>query len=268
MPKSDVLRRIVENAQCDPEAFGIIRRHATGILVKLGVPFEKADEWLMKEVKDKKVSDLHAWEGELHSQLSKLGVYNKLSDKMKERAGEWFDKIRPYLLKSKTLDLGGGSGEVAMLMQKHGRHVSIADVLNWSRFDLPFIQVKDNKMTVKDGEFDQVVLLTVFHHTDDPSALVKEAFRVAKKRVIFIESVTENQVGFAYGAWVDWFYNRVVHYSKDPSKKINVPCNFTSATGWEQLVWKLTGLKPKYSVNLGIFQYLNPENHHLFVYEK
>lgn len=260
------LKQIVENAQCNPHASGIIRRHATGILVHLGVSHEEADQFILKEIENKKIKDLYVWEAELYEKLSKLGIYNNLDKRMKERAKEWFKPIKPHLLKAKTLDLGGGSGEVSILMKEFGCDVTIADVLNWSKYDFPYISVVNNRMQIPDNAFDQVVLLTVFHHTNDVSALITEAFRVAKKRVIFVESVTENVVGYDYGAWIDWFYNHMIHYSKDPEKKINVPCNFLPATGWEQLVRKLTGLTPTASINLGIYQYLNPENHHLFVY--
>jgi ubiquinone/menaquinone biosynthesis C-methylase UbiE len=263
----DELRTIVENAQCDPVAFGIIRRHLVGILTHLGVSNEASDKWACKQVQNKKISDLSQWEVELQSELASLGIYSKLDERMKERAREWFNKIEPYLLKANTLDLGGGSGELAQLMQTYGCAVSIADVLDWRKVDLPFLQVKENKIEIPDGSFDQVVLLTVFHHSNDIQALIKEAFRVAKRRVLFIESVTENLVGYQYGAWIDWFYNHVLHYSPESDQKINVPCNFLPATGWEQLVWKLTGFRPTTSVNIGVYQFLNPENHHLFVYD-
>ncbi|MDO8663967.1 MAG: class I SAM-dependent methyltransferase [Candidatus Liptonbacteria bacterium] len=262
------LKNIIQNAQSDPNAFSIMRRHTTGILTQLGMSHDDADKWLLKKIQNKKINNLAKWEQELHDELEAFGVYEDLDVRMKERAKEWFVKIQPYLLKTKTLDLGGGSGEVANLMKSFDCDVTIADVLNWNKFNIPFIQVANNKMDAEDESFDQVVLLTVFHHTDDVQALVKEAFRVAKKRVIFMESVTENLVGYAYGAWIDWFYNRVIHFSPDVKKKINVPCNFLPATGWEQLVWKLTGLSPAASVNVNIYQYLNPENHHLLVYDR
>ncbi len=262
------LRQIVERAQCDRATFGIIRRHAVGILNHLGIAVDEADHWLTKEIWNKKIADLGKWERELHKSLSSCGIYENLASRMEDRAKEWFMSIKPHLLRATTLDLGGGSGELANLIQNYGCNVTIADVLNWNKYNLPFISVRENKLEVPDGQFDQVVLLTVFHHTNDVPALVREVFRVGRKRVIFIESVTENLIGYAYGAWIDWFYNRVIHYSEDESAKINVPCNFLPATGWEQLVWKLTGRKPNFSENLGIFQYLNPENHHLFVYDK
>ncbi len=266
--KNEILRQIVESAQCDPNSFSMIRRHANGILTCLGMNFNQADKWLIVNVKNKKIGDIFEAEEKLHKSLNSFAIYKNLDIKMKERAKELFNKIQPHLLKSRTLDLGGGSGEVAKLMHEYGCKVSIADVINWSKVKIPFIQVKNNKVNAKDGEFDQVVLLTVFHHSDDVVDLVKEAFRVAKKRVIFIESVTENELGFAYGAWIDWFYNRIIHYSTNKEKKINVPCNFLSSKGWEALILKYIGLKPKVSSNFGIFQFLNPENHHLFVYDK
>ena len=224
------LRAIIENAQCDPTSFAVIQRHAAGILTELGISHGEAVKWLAENIQGKRIADLHSWEAQLYSSLNKLGIYERLQGKMVDRAGEWFSKIKPHLLKASTLDLGGGSGEVAKRMQETGCKVTIADVLNWSKYDFPFLQVKDNKMEVPDGAFDQVVLLTVFHHTDNPASLVSETFRVAKKRVVFIESVTEDLAGYSYGAWIDWFYNHVIHYSGDASKKINVPCNFLPAT--------------------------------------
>ena len=268
--KNEKLGKIVENAQCDKRTYGIIRRQASGILEHLGIRHENAIQWLDSEIWNFRVSEkgLLSYEADLHASLQNFGIYSKLNEKMSERASMWFEKIAPYLLQKPTLDFGGGSGEVAMLMQKHGCRATIADAINWNKTQLPFMQIKDNVVSAKNNSFDQVVVLTVFHHSDDVSKTVSESFRVAKKRLVFIESVTENQLGYSYGAWIDWFYNRVIHFSDDPAKKINVPCNFLPSDGWENLVWKLTGLKAKISESLGIFQWLNPENHHLFAYEK
>lgn len=259
---------IVQNAQCDSISYKMIRRHVNGILTHLGMKHNEVNEWLEKNVKNIKIENLENFETLLHDSLSSFGIYQNLDVRMEERAVEWFSCIKPYLIKGTVLDLGGGSGELANLIKKFGCKVSIADVINWSKYDIPFVKVKENVIDARDKQFDQVVLLTVYHHTDGVAKLVNESFRVAKKRVTFIESVTENDTGYMYGAWIDWFYNRVIHYSEDPKKKINVPCNFLPTTGWEQLIWKLTSLKPKVSINLGIFQFLNPENHHLFVYDK
>lgn len=268
--KNRMLENIVANAQCDQRTYNAIRRHATGILEHLGVSREGSIQWLDSKILNFRVPEgrLSGYEAKLHISLQNLGIYDKLNERMTERAAAWFNTISPYLLAKSTLDMGGGSGEVAKLMQKFGCNVTIADAINWSKAKLPFLQVKENRVNVKDNSFDQAVVLTVFHHTDDVPALVGETFRLARKRVIFVESVTENQLGYSYGAWIDWFYNRVIHFSDEPAKKINVPCNFLPAVGWENLVWKLTGLRPAVSENLGIFQWLNPENHHLFVYDK
>lgn len=262
------LAQIIEKAQSDPEVFGIIRRHASGILTSLGMNTSDARQWLTEKIFKQSITDLFLFEKKLFEDLKQFGIYEQLPSRMQERAQEWFTKIEPYMLRSTTLDLGGGSGEIAQLMQRAGCTVSLADVFNWSKYNFPFFTVEENHIDSPQESFDQVVVLTVFHHTHHPAELLQEAFRLAKKRVIFIESVTENLVGYLYGAWIDWFYNHVIHYNDDPGKKINVPCNFLPATGWEQLVWKFTQLKPKFSTNLGIHQELNPENHQLFIYDK
>lgn len=268
MDKNEQLRRIIENAQSDPDSFEMVRRHAIGILTHLGVNQEDSEKFVLEEIKNAKISNLSEYEDLLHDKLNSFGIYEKLDGAMEKRAKEWFKKIEQYLIKGTLLDLGGGSGEVSKLAQEVGCEVSIADVINWNKFNIPFIKVEGEKVEAEDNSFDQVILLTVVHHTDDIKALIKESFRLAKKRVIFMESVTENLPWYQYGAWIDWFYNRIIHYSKDLANKINVPCNFLPATGWEQLIWKLTGLKPTVSKNVGIYQHLNPENHHLLVYDK
>lgn len=279
------LRDIVQSSQCDRFTYQIIRRHVSGILEHLGMPHNLATAWLNAYVQERQVKNLGQFEAELHASLAEdsglfraeahiglaknTGIYEFLQERMQERAQLCLDVISPHLKKGESvLDLGGGSGEVANLMQAQGCKVTIADVLNWNKSGLPFVQVKDNHVALPDGSFDTVVVLTVFHHSDDPAALVSEAFRLAKNRVIFIESVTENPQEFAYGAWIDWFYNRVINYSPEPQKKINVPLHFLPSGKWEELVRTLTGLTPKVSQSLGIYQWLNPEHHHLFVYEK
>lgn len=73
---------------------------------------------------------------------------------------------------------------------------------------------------------------------------------------------------YKYGSIIDWLYNHLLQYNSDITQKVNVPLNFKSADEWERLIWKLTGLEPAVSKNLGIFHWLNPEQHHLLVYDK
>ena len=66
--------------------------------------------------------------------------------------------------------------------------------------------------------------------------------------------------------WIDWWYNRVLHFDEDPAKKVNVPFNFREPEDWKALL-KERVLKVS-DYDLGTFQILNPEHHWLFVVEK
>lgn len=269
------LRQIVQNAQCDEEAYWMIRRLATGILTHLGIEEPQAVKFLDDNIRNHIIPGLAGYEQFLNTELNHQGAFKKLPERMTERAYAWYRKLIGHLEQpgGEILDLGGGSGELAQIIHKNFNYqapteVTIADALDWRKVDMPFLRVEDNKIHIEDVSFDQVIVITAFHHSDDPETLVKEAFRVAKKRVVFIESVTQNLLLYMVGCWIDWFYNHIIHFNPDIAKKINVPCRFMPTTAWEQLVWRLTGLKPTNSDDLGFYQYLNPENHWRFVYDK
>ncbi|MBI4243546.1 MAG: hypothetical protein HY606_05605, partial [Planctomycetes bacterium] len=69
-----------------------------------------------------------------------------------------------------------------------------------------------------------------------------------------------------YTEWIDWFYNRILNYNKNPAEKVNVPFNFRRPEEWKNLFEK-RGMTVK-EKDLGIFQILNPEHHWLYVADK
>ena len=270
------LGEIVENAQRDPEANPMIRRLVVGILTSLGLSHLEASTLVDRFCEPTPASSggLAAREQSIHKLLESRGALKLLPQAMSSRAQVLYNKLGPYIEEGNSiLDLGGGSGEVAFFMFNGVTHpypsrVTIADTLDWRNVDLPFLAVENNTIAAPDRSFDQVMVSTVFHHSEDPEKLVNEAFRVAKKRVAFIESVTQDLLLYKVGCWIDWFYNRCLHFNSNLDQKIDVPCRFMSSTCWEQLVWRLTGLEPSVSKDLGYFQHLNPEHHWLFVYDK
>jgi hypothetical protein len=254
----------VERVQLDRTAFSFVRRQAIGILTHLGISESWACEWLNERCQGTRIADLASFEASLRADLERQQICQTLPGRMEERAKAVAALLTPHLSSGPILDLGAGSGEIAWKLKESGFAVTVADVFNWTKYPLPFVRIEDN---VVPGSYEQVMVLMVFHHSDNVEKLLSHAFRAASRKVLIIESVTEDRLGFAYGCWIDWFYNRVIHYSKEQDRKIHVPCNFLSASCWSQLIWKLTGLTPALSEPLGIFQHLNPELHHLLVYE-
>lgn len=270
MKQKTDLRRLVEQAQGDARVWPIIVRQAAGILASLGMDYRDARILLTEHCFGKSISDLAAFEYSLHLMINTGNQWSqRLAFNMRKRAIATFDTVFPYLTVGlSVVDVGCGSGEISVMLNDKVGPTTCVDVMDWRGVakELPFLRVKHNRVEAELRQFSQAVVLTVFHHTDDPEALVKEVFRVAN-RVIIIESVTNTPLEFSVGCWIDWFYNRVIHYVVEENKKINVPCNFLPATAWEQLIWKLTGRTPTHSVDLGVFQELNPEHHHLLAYE-
>lgn len=267
----ETLTHLVEHAARHPNVSQVIRRHATGILTHLGMTWEDARTFIDDALR---FCATHHWllstETILADRLPSC-VNESLGEQMKKRGERTFGQFEALLTPGSVLDLGGGSGEIALHVHTPDRFATVADIRDWranAARTLPFVLIEHNHVPLESASVDTVLLLMVLHHSNDPSALLREAFRVARRNIIVIESVTNSLEEYLYGCWIDWFYNRVLHYVENAEQRTPVPCNFLPATGWEQLAWKLTGLAPTVSRDLGVFQDLNPEHHWLFEWKK
>lgn len=94
--------------------------------------------------------------------------------------------------KSRVLDIGSGSGNVAKeISLKTGANLILLDVIDWNITDLPFSLFNGEKIPFKDKEFDIALLFDVIHHSENEETLIKEALRTAKK-VIVLEEIHDN----------------------------------------------------------------------------
>lgn len=268
---TESLTRLVRTAACHPDVAQNIHRHATGILTHLGMSWSDAADFIDLAIRMTATSDwLLATESALSDSLPPI-VDRMREQRMTERGTRTFKRFANILEPGSVLDLGGGSGEIGAMMQTTGNKVTIADIRDWrgpNARSLPFLTVSNNTIPLNSDSVDTVVVLMALHHSNDPKTMFSETFRVARRDVIAIESVTNTLEEYLYGCWIDWFYNRILHFVEDADLRIPVPCNFLPATGWEQLAWKLSGLTPHVSKDLGIFQDLNPEHHWLFQWKK
>ena len=214
----------------------------------------------------------------VHLALVEEGAFKNFDEKMDVRALMWYQKIAPYIVGRKFLDLGGGDGRTAKRVQDEQKikgqdiEVHVADVLDYPDRvrGLPYTRMGRRRTPFADREFDTVFLGTVFHHVgselDDHLELMDESIRVARRRVIVIESIYQTPEEKLYTMWIDWWYNRILHFDEDPVKKVNVPFNFREPEDWKARLEE-RGLKVS-DYDLGTFQILNPEHHWLFVVEK
>ncbi len=226
-----------------------------------------------------KEKSLEVYEEEAHALLERMQV--AVPQSLHDRAERIMKQIRPYVHGNTILDLGCGDGAVGAALAKQGYHVELADVYEHpfiKTHALPFIACNQRERVPKEeGLYDNVLLLTVMHHSDDPRATLQDAKRLTKSggRIIIIESVygisDESPFGqlsheeqFKTNQFFDHFYNRVLHYSSDPKSKVNVPFNFNTPKGWEYEFCR-AGLKKIQYVPLGLDQPSVPEYHTLHV---
>lgn len=101
-------------------------------------------------------------------------------------------RVIPYLKNSKKIvDIGSGTGDVALLLQKRGHNVTPIDVEDFHGPRLVKTIIYDGKtLPFPDRSFDIALLLMVMHHTPDPEKVFSEATRVAKEIVVIETSFT------------------------------------------------------------------------------
>ncbi len=237
---------------------------------------------------------LAEYEKAAHSLLEGTGMSQQIEQKIAQRAQTIYSQVRGHVTKGSLLDLGCGDGLVGALFARNGSEVMLADVREHPAIrlhGLPFKMLEQTgRLPFDDGQFDNTLVLTVLHHSDDPIHLLKEVNRVTAKggRAVVIESVygvdgnglrkEELETASAYlelgaeqqrltNVFFDHFYNRVLHYSDDPIKKVNMPFNFNTPENWTAL-FKGNGFREEQTVHLGIDQPAVPEYHTLHVLTK
>jgi SAM-dependent methyltransferase len=237
---------------------------------------------------------IETYEEQAHCILEAEQVTNRIPEKLSNRASLMYKELSKYLLAGNVLDYGCGDGKVGEYIAKNGGEVALADVYTHrhvAETGLPFCLFGQGQATsFADNSFSNTLALTVFHHCSDPLGSVRDVYRVTKKggRVIVIESVfgvdgntlptDMKQKIAAYLAlnaeqqrnvnvFFDHFYNRVLHYSKDPKCKVNVPFNFNTPENWRR-IFEENRLLQEAVVHLGLDQPTAPEYHTLQVLRK
>jgi SAM-dependent methyltransferase len=229
------------------------------------------------------------YEDKAYEILEEGGFAGEFPETLVKRAEIMYKQIKPYIVKGSVLDLGCGDGRVGeMLSREH--YVVLSDIYkdeNIENIDLEFRLFKQGEsVPFDDNEFDNALLLTVLHHSDDPIRTLRETHRVTKPggRVLLIESVygvkgrrliVKNEILRNYSIltkeqqkraniFFDHFHNRVIKFSEDLTAKVNLPFNFNTPEGWKR-IFKRSGIHQEKIIHLGFDQPTVPEYHTLHV---
>jgi SAM-dependent methyltransferase len=215
--------------------------------------------------------------------LKDLNLVERISQGLGRRAELIYSQIKTHVVGPRVLDLGCGDGLVAQRVAAEGHEVEIADIVDYRApsVALPFVKTVDGEaIPYKTSSFDTVLLLTVLHHANWPLQLLSESVRVSSGRIVIVESVCgictsdvpKDDVrahGFSklgndqalFLAFIDWFYNRILH------DEVQVPFKFNSPENWGRIFADF-GMREITVEHLGIDQPLVPEYHSLHVLEK
>ena len=171
-----------------------------------------------------------------------------------------FEKIKPYIVGKKVLDLGAGNGLLALeIKKKLDIEVTLVDIVDYNYTDLPLILYSpEDKIPLADEEVDTTILYTVLHHASDPEHLLEEATRLTRQRLVIKEACVEEDDIRMTNSFFDWFYNRVIG-----DEDITVPLNFLKVEAWQKLL-KSYGFDVIETKYVGIDEPLVPE-HHVFI---
>lgn len=151
--------------------------------------------------------------------------------------------ILPYLNEDeKVLDFGCGDLSLARALNGKLPNVKITgvDIVSFKKKDkgIKFVLYDGKILPFKDNSFDTVISIYVFHHTDNIERLFSECVRVAKTRIIFVESIPRFPFELPFMGIADLLYNLA---KREP---ISMTFRFKTLKEWKK-VFKKNKLTPK-----------------------
>ena len=153
---------------------------------------------------------------------------------MRRRARRKVDLLLPYLSAStdaSVLDLGAAEGYVGReLGQRTSTDVVLADIRDLNQTTLPHVVFDGRHLPFENDAFDAVLLVFVLHHAADPMALLEEARRVCKGRIIVVESIYTHRLQRALLTLLDRSANFV--RSGGVIRTWSEPLHFDTFDGW------------------------------------
>jgi SAM-dependent methyltransferase len=131
--------------------------------------------------------------------------------RLRRRAGHLAGRIAPHLPTGATvLDIGSGTGHNAEALRARGARTCVeADVVDFHVVGVGPVLFDGARLSFADRVFDACLLAFVLSYSDDPAALLREAGRVASRRVLVLQSSPRGRAGRIALRLRSWVQGRV-----------------------------------------------------------
>lgn len=158
-----------------------------------------------------------------------------------------FEKFLPP--QSRIVDIGGGWGFYGEPLERRGHSHTVLEVIKPGYSRAPVVIYDPSQpMPFPDKSFDVSLFVTVLHHIPDPQAVLKEAKRITRGRILVVEDLYNHALGRIWTVLRDQIYN---------CEFFGHPCQFKKKDEWlrvfeslglaalhtEEVETKLAGLK-------------------------
>src|SRR2546426_4495126 len=120
--------------------------------------------------------------------------------------------LLPWIRGPRLLDLGAGEGWVAEALRTRAAVWACAvDVGPFRLAAEPYVVYDGARLPFGDGAFDTTLLSLALHHAETPEAVLDEAVRVTRGRLLVVESVYRDRVERFWLDLLDGHLNRHRH---------------------------------------------------------
>ena len=160
---------------------------------------------------------------------------------------EWCSNLIPR--DASVLDVGSGDGRLARLVADKRPDISIRGIDVRLRRDaaIPLEKFDGTSIPCGEGSFDVVMFLDVFHHTDDPMVLLREAVRVARQIILIKDHTLQGAFAYSTLRFMDWVAN--ARYN------VALPYNYWTPAQWDSAFDKLGLSVSSWESNLKLYPF-------------